>query len=75
MRSTRRRSLNAPQPVPNFGRKGHLWGDENQTRLECELTHANDNWLKISCSLSMALCAHWHNGYRSGEFDNVLRVQ
>lgn len=31
MRSTRRRSLNAPQPVPNFGRKGHLWGDENQT--------------------------------------------
>ncbi|XP_074626993.1 NAD kinase-like [Acropora palmata] len=31
MRSTRRRSLNAPQPVSNFGRKGHLWGDENQT--------------------------------------------
>lgn len=31
MRSTRRRSLNAPQPVPNFGRKGHLLGDENQT--------------------------------------------
>lgn len=73
MRSARRRSLNAPQPVPNFGRKGHLWGDENQTRLELELTHAKDNWLKISCSLSMALCVQWHYEHRSGEFGDVLK--
>ncbi|XP_068699563.1 NAD kinase-like isoform X1 [Montipora foliosa] len=28
---TRRRSLNPPQPVSNFGRKGHLWDNGNQT--------------------------------------------
>ena len=29
----RTRSLNPPQPVPNFGRKGHLWEDETHSRL------------------------------------------
>ena len=29
----RKRSLNAPHPVPIFGRKGHLLGDETYSRL------------------------------------------
>lgn len=30
----RARSLNPPQPVLNFGRKGYLWEDETHSRLE-----------------------------------------
>ena len=29
----RTRSLNPPRPVPNFGRKGHLWEDKTHSRL------------------------------------------